>query len=298
MNDSTATDSRSSPQSGGVISRAPEGATNDTAQPSLTSGFGALIEKERELQSATESSFGRLTGYHAAELDRILHRQHTRLGALIALLEQRFEALPKPERFANWHDRSPTPSSPRAPREKSELLPDLIGRHTRLLADIDALIGCAPDGQRGELILTEVSRSHEEMAWMLTALLKEDETAGRFASERSSERTGEARRAQENWDNEGGSVPAETPVGRNGRSAGRPDMKALAADERQTGPFMPTTTIATHEEVTRRAFELWCENGRREGTAADDWSAAERELEREREHRLLSASQDVRDATG
>lgn len=61
---------------------------------------------------------------------------------------------------------------------------------------------------------------------------------------------------------------------------------------------MPTaTTAATHEQITRRAFELWCENGRRPGTAEDDWRAAERELEREREHKVLSAAQDAQDAT-
>ena len=212
MNHPTKTDSRSPPQSGGVVTRAPTGAQNDTAQPSLTSGFGAVIEKEHDLQSATEDSFGQQSGPHAADLDRILHHQHSRLGANIALLEQRYESLPKPERFANWHDRERPPAKPRRTQpDEIQLLPDLVAQHARLLSDIEALIGCAPDGQRGELILAEVSRSHEEMAWMLTALLKDDESTRLIARERSSERIGESIRAQENWDNEGGPVRIEPP---------------------------------------------------------------------------------------
>ena len=54
---------------------------------------------------------------------------------------------------------------------------------------------------------------------------------------------------------------------------------AVEEQEQQPSPHMPTaTTAATHEQITRRAFELWCENGRRPGTAEDDWRAAEREL--------------------
>lgn len=213
MKNYTDTDSHSPPQSGGVVTRAPTGTRNDTAQPSLTSGFGAVIEKEHDLQSATEESFGQLSGHHSANLDRILHHQHSRLGANIALLEQRYEALPKPERFVNWHDRGRPPVKPqRMQSDEAQLLPELVAQHARLLTDIDALIGCAPDGQRGELILTEVSRNHEEMAWMLTALLKEDESVRRIASEQGSERTGESIRAQENWDNEGGPVRINPPL--------------------------------------------------------------------------------------
>lgn len=212
MNNYSETDSRSPPQSGGVITRAPTGAGNDTAQPSVTSGFGAVIEKERDLQSATESSFGRAGGRHSVDLDRILHHQHSRLGANIALLEERYEALPKPERFVNWHDRERPPAQPwRTQPEEVELLPNLVAQHTRLLADIDALIDCAPDGQRGELILTEVSRSHEEMAWMLTALVKEDDSTKRIAHDRNTDGLGGLGFAQENWDNEGGPVRPEPP---------------------------------------------------------------------------------------
>lgn len=203
-------DTRSPPRSG-VVTRAPIGARNDTAQPALTSGFGAVIEKEHDLQSAIERSFGQTGGEHSADLDRILHHQHSRLGANIALLEQRYEALPKPERFANWHDRGWPPAKGRDASDEAALLPELVAQHTGLLSDIEALIGCAPDGQRGELILTEVGRSHEEMAWMLTALLHDDESAQRMADDRRSEGPGGTDLAQDNWDNEGGPVSIAAP---------------------------------------------------------------------------------------
>jgi hypothetical protein len=53
---------------------------------------------------------------------------------------------------------------------------------------------------------------------------------------------------------------------------------------------------ATHDDISRRAFEIWCENGRRPGTASDDWHAAERDLEREGEHTDLSAAHAAQDA--
>lgn len=213
MQNTPDSDSRSPPQSGGVITRASTGPGNDTAQPSLTSGFGSVIEKEHGLQSATECSFGHVSGDHAADIDRILRQQHSRLSANIALLEQRYEALPNPERFASWHNRSRPPAAPRrTPRAGTELLPNLIAQHNSLLADIESLIACAPDGQRGELILTEVGRNHEEMAWMLAAVLRQDETVLRGTNEPSGGSSGGTRRAQENWDNEGGPVRLTPPA--------------------------------------------------------------------------------------
>lgn len=212
MNNSTRTDSRSPPRTGGATARASTGARDDASHPSLTSGFGAVIEKEHNLQSAIEDSFGQLSGHRSVDLDRILHHQHSRLGANIALLEQRYEALPKPERFVNWHDRARPPVQPRrTQQDEAELLPELVAQHTRLLADIEALIGCAPDGQRGELILAEVSRNHEEMAWMLTALLKDRDLLRHIAHGSSSDGSGVTSRAQENWENEGGPVRVDPP---------------------------------------------------------------------------------------
>lgn len=214
MNTSIPTDSRSPPHTGGVTTRASTDAHDDTAQPSLMSGFREVIAKERALQSATQESLGQTGGPHSADLDRILLHQCSRLGANIALLEQRYEALSRPEQFVP----GPNPAQPpgdarRMEPNKPGFLPALVVQHVRLLAEIDGLIASAPDGQRGELILTEVSRSHEEMAWMLTALLKDDESSARIMSERGAERADEAIRAQESWDNEGGPVRLNPPSG-------------------------------------------------------------------------------------
>jgi hypothetical protein len=208
MQNPTDRDSRSPPHSDGAVTRAQTNPENTTVQPALTSGFGAVIEKEHALQNATDGSLGHVNGQRATELDHILRHQHSRLGANIALLERRYEALPSPERFVSWNDRRHPPVAPRRKEGRNEidLLPDLIARHAGLLADIKALIRCVPDGQLGELILAEVSRNHEEMASMLTALLKDAESMKRIAHASGGDAPGEGGGAQENWDNEGGPV--------------------------------------------------------------------------------------------
>jgi len=181
MQNITRSDSRSPPPVGGRVTRAQNDSLNNTAQPPLTSGFGAVIEKEHDLQTTIEASFGPVENQPPAAIDRILRYQDRLLRANIALLEERYEALPSPERFVHWNRHRPPGTPRREPRRnEAELLPDLIARHTHLLADIDALIGAVPDGRRGDLILTEVSRNHEEMAWMLISVLNENSTALKF----------------------------------------------------------------------------------------------------------------------
>lgn len=71
----------------------------------------------------------------------------------------------------------------------------------------------------------------------------------------------------------------------------------LSGEQKNLIPKMTTPSApATHEQITRRAFQIWQANGRRPGTAGDDWRAAERELAREREHRDLNDAQDKQDA--
>lgn len=175
MQISTPSDSCSPATPGGVTTRAAAGPHNDTAQPSLTSGFGAVIEKEHELQAATGGYLDEANGSRSATVARMLRHQQMRLGANIALLEQRYETLPHPARFQAWqgkHSRLTTAQHV-ARTETNCVLPSLVAQHLSLLGDIHALITRGPDGQRGELILNEVGRNHEEMARMLTAFLKE-----------------------------------------------------------------------------------------------------------------------------
>ena len=159
----------------GITTRAANGAGDDTAQPLLTSGFGAVIGKEQELQAATRAQVGEDHGARAADIDRLLGEQQIRLGANVALLAQRYEMLPNPLRFEPIH----TPHRPLTRRRRTAVqvsrgvLHDLVARHVNLRRDLEALIALRADGQRGELILSEVRRNHEEMAAMLSAFLDE-----------------------------------------------------------------------------------------------------------------------------
>jgi hypothetical protein len=206
MQNNPDSNSRSPPQFGGAVTRAQTDPENTTAEPALRSGFGAVIAKEHALQDATERSVGYIVGPHATRLDRMLRHHHSRLGANIALLEQRYEASPSPERFLSWGARRDPPASPRRGEGRNgiELIPDLIGRHAGLLADIRALMSSAPDGQRGELILTEVGHNHEQMAWMLMALLKDDDCVKHIAPDAAGDAAREARGAEDNWVSDGG----------------------------------------------------------------------------------------------
>lgn len=206
-----ATNSQSPPATGGVTTRAETDPGHDTAQPSVTSGFGAVIEKERELRVATENSLRHVPGTNAEEIDRLLVHQHGLLGANIALLEQRYESLPQPQRFVHWHRGSSAEAEQSSRGGPIDQLPALIARHTHLQADIDALIACDPDGQRGELILNEIRRHHAEMAVALTAVLRGERAAPSQAPKVPVDASGVTHRAQERWDNEGG-PPRDTPA--------------------------------------------------------------------------------------
>ncbi len=207
MQNTADSDSRSPPPAASLISQTSPSLGVDTTPPSLTSGFGTVIEKEHDLQVATLDSCGDADAELSGAMERILRHQHSRLGANIALLEQRYEALPNPERFVSWRSLHRPPAAPRrAPRDETNLLPDLIARHGHLLADIETLIGCAVDGERGELILAEVSRSHAEMAKVLAALLTETEIVVERAPDAEASQPRGTRQAQEDWDNEGGAA--------------------------------------------------------------------------------------------
>jgi hypothetical protein len=166
----------SPPLPGGKITRA-TAHSDDTAQPPLTSGFGAVMAQEREIQSSTVAQLAGERGANTVALEGILRGHHATLGANIALLEQRYETLPNPARFtllrASYARLSRTQNRP-VPAHEGSPLARLIAQHVTLLRAIDALITLRPDGQRGELILGEIARNHEEMGSMLTAVAKEN----------------------------------------------------------------------------------------------------------------------------
>ncbi|MDO8541537.1 MAG: hypothetical protein Q7S40_13945 [Opitutaceae bacterium] len=217
MHDTAPTDSRSQPSSVVTIARAEVGTENKTAQPPLTSGFGAVLEQERDLHSSTERYQRGPDGPHSAATDSLLCDQQLRLRANIALLEQRYELLPHPTRFEAWRGKAaPLPADQGGDEKGTKSLPALIAGHRKVLKNITTLIEQRPDGQRGELIMAEVARHHVQMAGTLTALLGNDDAAHNVdvnpivaqASAPATPGTNVSR-----WENEGGAArPPVAPI--------------------------------------------------------------------------------------
>ena len=201
----------------GTTTRAVAG-SDDTAQPSVTSGFGAVMEQERDIQSSTDGYLGVSHGPRSTAINRILGHQQTQLGANIALLEERYEMLPHPVRFQVLREKRIHLTHARraaALEDGGVFLPALVAQHLNLLRNIDALITQRPDGQRGELILAEIARNHEEMAWVLTALIKEEDAVRDLISAPITASTSPVAKpssSEMNWENEGGAPRPERAV--------------------------------------------------------------------------------------
>lgn len=148
-------------------------ARNGTAQPPLTGGFSGVMEHERDLQRSTEAYLRLTNGVHATSLHHVLREQSAQLSGNLALLRQRYEALPRGNRGRILRGRI-AQESPDAPVPRLDQLRPLIVKHRATLADISTLMVQRADGQRGALILAEVARSHEAMAGALTALAPPD----------------------------------------------------------------------------------------------------------------------------
>lgn len=179
-----------------------------TRYPRPAGGFGAVMEQEHELQSSIGGYRGELHGHLSATIARVLSKQQVALGAIIALLEHRYEMLPPAAQFLALHGRhSPLPPTRRrvpAP-EPNSLLRNLIAQHLDLLEDLDSLMARGGSDLQNEIILIEVTRNHEDMAGMLSALLKEDKSLRNRNSIPviAAPRTDDAR-----WENEGPTISA------------------------------------------------------------------------------------------
>lgn len=170
---------RSSPPIAPAVGQGGLESSSENPSPLLVSGFGSVMEKELDLQYSTNEYVKSLVLSAQDELGRILREQQTRLYTNITLLEHRHEMLPHPERFASLPSKiteMPEWENPPIASEHSAMLLDLSDQHRQIQTDIESLISQGHDGQRGELMLLQVARSHEEMAWVLRSLLKEDVT--------------------------------------------------------------------------------------------------------------------------
>jgi hypothetical protein len=180
--------------------------------PSPTSGFGSVMGKEHNLQTSTEESLGTVEGPHSTSVDRILRNQQLRLDENVGLLEERYELLPHPARFRALQGKLPplaksVPDST-AP-ETTGALSRLVAQHIEVRENIATLIAHSPHGQQGELNLNEMAHNHEEMEWMLNALLKEDEWArDMIPTPITAGVTTERKASEASWENEGGATSA------------------------------------------------------------------------------------------
>jgi Protein of unknown function (DUF2934) len=67
---------------------------------------------------------------------------------------------------------------------------------------------------------------------------------------------------------------AKTP--RNGNPSSKQVISMSEAPRKKVGATTPTPDL--EEQIRVRAYEIWEENGRLEGTEEDDWKQAEREI--------------------
>jgi hypothetical protein len=182
------------------------------APSSLTSGFGALMELEYELRDATQRGRFENGTPRYDTIARVLWAQQGQLCANIALLGQRYELLPHPFRFRAFDEipkRIATARTACRNKEDAALLDDLIAQHTDIVHKIRELVVKRADGQRGELILSQVSHHHDAMVWTLTGLRAEDEAIRVRGTQATS--AGEiAGSAIGNWENEGGKGKLKT----------------------------------------------------------------------------------------
>ncbi|HUR57153.1 MAG TPA: hypothetical protein VM029_05560 [Opitutaceae bacterium] len=155
------------------MARVDSGPDDPVTRPSLTSGFAVVIEHEHDIRAATTGYLADQDAWRSDALERLLRQQQTQVAANIALLKQRYEMLPHPERFQALHQTLPRLSKSRGKtetRERASPLTALITEHVRLLESIDRLIARGREQHHAEHLLAEVARNHEEMAWELTAL--------------------------------------------------------------------------------------------------------------------------------
>lgn len=140
----------------------------------LTSGFGTIVAEERSLRTLVELCRERASGRHAENLVRILSHHLVQIDAVLALLVSRRALLPKPARFRGTEEPNGTLYRHTAGLDGPAALPELRNRHLKLIARLEALIASMGIAPQREPLLREAHQRHEEMAWMLAALIAED----------------------------------------------------------------------------------------------------------------------------
>lgn len=133
------------------------------------------MRREIEVQRATAHCLGEANEVPAGDVSRLLREQEGRLAANIALLEQRYETTPLDGSYRAPRERLVSEGGSVTSPPSVACLWRIAAQHVELCDEIEMLIVGGADGQRGELILNEVVRSHEHMARALKALIKEED---------------------------------------------------------------------------------------------------------------------------
>lgn len=144
-------------------------------------GYGALMEQQYLLQSVTNESGRSLTGSRSKHVRRMLEKHYIKIGDSISLLARFCDDLPQPGRFRTWlGERSGTAGRWQALRAHSihSGLAQLLALHTKVMAEVGMLTDELSLGDEGRQILSEVARNHEDMASMLTDVVKKDVSIG------------------------------------------------------------------------------------------------------------------------
>ena len=182
-----------------------------TAQLPEFGGIAELMQQELDLRKAIQGILVGLNWPHSAEIDRTLREQLLQLSTNIEVLNQRYMLPAK----TGEHDQPTSPGygaeSPGV-SEGTISLESLIAQYRTVLGTIGTLIMKGSDRERGKLILTQVARSHEEMASTLTTFLPRNPLHHDLEAVPKAIPTGSEAR----WENEGGPAePAPEPVAAN-----------------------------------------------------------------------------------
>ena len=182
-----------------------------TPQVPEVGGFADLMQQELDLRKAIQGILVGLNWPHSAEIDRTLREQLLQLSTNIEVLNQRYML---PAKAGEQDQPTNTGYGAESPgiTEETISLESLIAQYRTVLGTIGTLIMKGSDRERGKLILTQVARSHEEMASTLTTFLPRNPLHHDLAAVPKAMPTGSEAR----WENEGGPAePAPEPVAAN-----------------------------------------------------------------------------------
>lgn len=149
-------------------------AASDILMPEdlFTNGFGTILAAEHDLLATVQDlAVTKETGPPSPVL-RILRHHTKQLETIIDLLELREGLLPFPNRFMDGGATVPQTTHVR-PVATESWMSDLVQRHQALRESLGRLIEVTAHEHDGESGLREAAQRHEEMEWMLMALLNE-----------------------------------------------------------------------------------------------------------------------------